>query len=268
MALRAQRIAASSVALDVLRSSSVLRTFFRSTNIHATIELPSCLHATGIRSNAIALPGHTTSVDFARARAAQFRQRNAAMTGGSVGCEPQTIRRDETMGRRRTVRGDAHGHGSDSRSGDRRPRRGSRSPRARRSRSAATGCCPAPTPHSASTASVVPRSPLPTSATSCSAIRSSSLSRTICAMPRAARPRQPSSHPIRRSLSCSAGPAPAPPLPPHRSFGSKALPISAMRVRHPRSPRRTANLPMTASPARSRAISTRARRMRSTSTRC
>ena len=36
MALRAQHIAAFSVALDVLRSSSVLRTFFRSKNIHPT----------------------------------------------------------------------------------------------------------------------------------------------------------------------------------------------------------------------------------------
>ena len=50
MALRAQRIAASSVALDVLRSSSVLNAFFRSAD-----QVPGCLHANGIRSNAIAL---------------------------------------------------------------------------------------------------------------------------------------------------------------------------------------------------------------------
>ena len=53
------------------------------------------------------------------------------------------------------------------------------------------------------------------------AIRSSSLSRTICAMPRAARRQRPSLHPIRRSLPCSARPAPARPLPPHRSCGSR-----------------------------------------------
>jgi hypothetical protein len=56
IALRAQRCAASSVALDVLRSSSVLNAFFRSADIHATIEAPGCLHANGIRSNAIRLP--------------------------------------------------------------------------------------------------------------------------------------------------------------------------------------------------------------------
>ena len=59
----------------------------------------------------------------------------------------------------------------------------------------------------------------------------------------------------------------SPPLPPHRSFGSRALPISATRVRRPRSPRPTASLHMTASPARLRAISTRAHRTPSTSSR-
>ena len=39
MALRAQRMAVSSVALDVLRSSSVLNAFFRSADTHATIEV-------------------------------------------------------------------------------------------------------------------------------------------------------------------------------------------------------------------------------------
>jgi hypothetical protein len=37
------------VAFDVLRSSSVLNAFFRSAGIHATNEVPGCLHANGIR---------------------------------------------------------------------------------------------------------------------------------------------------------------------------------------------------------------------------
>ena len=57
IALRAQRSAASSVALDVLRSSSVLNAFFRSAGIHATNEVPGCLHANGIRRGRVPRSG-------------------------------------------------------------------------------------------------------------------------------------------------------------------------------------------------------------------
>ena len=60
---RAQRIVASSVALDVLRSSSVLETCCRSAGIDATIEVSACLHTNGIRSNAIALHGMIDDLD-------------------------------------------------------------------------------------------------------------------------------------------------------------------------------------------------------------
>lgn len=62
---------ASSVALDVLRSSSVLNTFFRSSaDNHASVEIPS-LHADGIRSNAIALNEWPLRQRFVRNRLAR-----------------------------------------------------------------------------------------------------------------------------------------------------------------------------------------------------
>jgi hypothetical protein len=51
---------ASSVALDVLRSTSVLSACSRPAANHAAIEKPGCLHTNGIRSNAIALGAEMT----------------------------------------------------------------------------------------------------------------------------------------------------------------------------------------------------------------
>jgi hypothetical protein len=59
IALRAQRNVASSVALDVLRSSSVLKTFCQSADILANIEISAWRHTNGVRIECDS-PGHRT----------------------------------------------------------------------------------------------------------------------------------------------------------------------------------------------------------------
>ena len=105
------------------------------------------------------------------------------------------------------------------------------------------------------------------SATSWSAIRSSSSPRTASAMPKAARWQRPSSRPFRTSWRCWGPTARARPRLGRRSCGTPGSSASGRRPRHPRSPQPTASPTISASCGRSTVMPMPASSTPSTSTR-